>query len=89
MEYINFIVTLIIVFIIFAFVYFPKKKQDELLKKMQDELKVGDKIITYSGLSGEIIEILQEERVIIKMNPSDTLLSIEKWAIAGLDERNK
>ena len=53
---------------------------------MQEELKKGDKIITYSGLSGEIEEIL-EDRIIIIANPDKVKLSIEKWAIAGIDDR--
>lgn len=47
-EYIFLFVILIIVF---AFTYLPRKHEEKNLKKMQDELKVGDKIITYSGLS--------------------------------------
>ena len=53
---------------------------------MQEELKKGDRVITYSGLSGKIEEIL-EDRVIINVNPDNIKLSIEKWAIAGIDDR--
>ena len=48
--------------------------------------KKGDKVITYTGLSGVIEEVL-EDRIILKTNPDNVKLSIEKWAIAGLDDR--
>ena len=49
-------------------------------------LKKGDKVITYTGLSGTIEEIL-EDRIILETRPDNVKLSIEKWAIAGLDDR--
>ena len=87
MDYINFIVTLIIVLLIFWMADSQKKKQDKQLKKMQQEIKEKDKIITYSGISGIVKEVL-EDRVIIEVDPSKVCISIEKWAIAGSDDRN-
>lgn len=86
MEYINFGITIIIILLIFYFARTPKKNQEKALQKMQEELKIGDKIITYSGLSGEITQVL-EDRIIVKLNPSKMEISIEKWAVAGLDDR--
>ncbi len=43
-----------------------KKKTRSRNKKMQDEIKVGDKIVTYTGLSGEVAEVL-EDRAIVKL----------------------
>ena len=80
------IVTAALLLIIYYLALLPKKRQAKEIKKMQEELKKGDKIITYSGLSGEIEEIL-EDRIIIIANPDKVKLSIEKWAIAGIDDR--
>ncbi len=88
MEYINYIVTFILILIIFAFAYIPKRKQEKELSKMQDNLKNGDKIITYSGLSGVITKIEENGRVLVNLYPNNIEVSIEKWAIAGIDERN-
>lgn len=85
-QYINFAVTIILILIIFWFAESQKKSQDKKIKKMQDSIKVNDKIVTYTGLSGIVKEVL-EDRVIIKLNPSEVEVSIEKWAIAGLDDR--
>ena len=86
MEYIQFIVTIIIILVIFYIANYAKRKQDQEIKKMQDEIKVGDKIVTYTGLSGEVAEVL-EDRAIVKLYPNNIEVSIEKWVIAGLDDR--
>lgn len=85
-QYIQMGVTFLLVLVIFWIANSYKKSQDKQLKKMQDELKVNDKIITYSGLSGTIKEVM-EDRIIISLNPSNVEMSIEKWAVAGLDDR--
>ena len=80
------IVFVAIILLIYYIPYSQKKRQDKQIKKMQDELKQGDKIITYSGLSGTI-EKIEEDKIILKTNPDNVKMSIEKWAVAGLDER--
>ena len=86
MEYIQFIVTKIIILVIFYIANYAKKKQDKKLKKMQDDLKEGDKIVTYSGMAGVVSKVL-EDRIILKTYPNEIEISIEKWAVAGLDDR--
>ena len=86
MEYVQFIVTIIIILVIFYIANYAKRKQDKELKKMQDELKEGDKIVTYSGMAGIVSKVL-EDRIILKTYPNEIELSIEKWAVAGLDDR--
>ncbi len=81
------IVLVIIIFLIYYISYSERKKQEKKIKKMQDELKKGDKVITYSGLSG-IIEKIEEDRIILKTYPDDVKMLVEKWAIAGLDDRS-
>lgn len=90
MEQRQLIITIITVFLLLGLYYIttmPRRKQAKEIKKMQENLKKGDKIITYTGLSGKVEEVL-EDRVIISSNPDKIKLSIEKWAVAGLDDRN-
>lgn len=87
MEYVKYIICIISILIIFYFAQLSSRNQNKQIKKMQDELKKGDKIITYSGFSGLIEEVL-EDRVIVEINPSKIKVSIEKWAIAGIDDRD-
>lgn len=89
METKQLIITIITILLILGLYYLtllPRKKQEKEIKKMQEDLKKGDKVITYTGLSGVIEEVL-EDRIILKTNPDNIKLSIEKWAIAGLDDR--
>ncbi len=86
MEYIQFIVTVILILVIFYFANLQNKKQEKELKKMQSEIKKNDRIITYSGLLGIVDDVL-EDRIILKTYPEGIKISIEKWAIAGLDDR--
>ena len=89
METKQLIITIITILLILGLYYLtllPRKKQEKEIKKMQDDLKKGDKVITYTGLSGVVEEVL-EDRIILKTNPDGIKLSIEKWAIAGLDDR--
>ena len=79
MEYVKFIVTIIIILVIFYIAETQRKSQEK-------EIKKDDKIITYAGLTGIVDEVL-EDRVILKVNPTMQKVSIEKWAIAGLDTR--
>ena len=90
MEQRQLIITIITVFLLLGLYYIttmPRRKQAKEIKKMQENLKKGDKIITYTGLSGKVEEVL-EDRIIISANPDKIKLSIEKWAVAGLDDRN-
>ena len=80
-------VIVVIIIIIYLNVYFQNKRVEKAKKEMQDAIKKGDKIITYSGLSGEVDKVL-EDRLIVKLYPDNTKISIEKWAVAGLDDRN-
>ena len=89
METKQLIITIITILLILGLYYLtllPRKKQEKEIKKMQDDLKKGDKVITYTGLSGVIEEVL-EDRIILKTNPDNVKLSIEKWGVAGLDDR--
>ena len=86
-EILTTIAIVIILLIIYYMSTWPRKKQAKELEKMQNSLKKGDKIITYSGLAGVIEEVL-EDRIIISLYPDKVKISIEKWAVAGLDDRN-
>lgn len=86
----DYIIKVGIIVIIILLIYYAgtwqKKKQEKELKEMQNSLKKGDKIITFSGLAG-IVEETKDDRIIVSTYPSKTLISIEKWAVAGLDDR--
>lgn len=82
------IVVAIIVLVIYYCGTEQKRRNDKKLKEMQDNLKVADKIITFSGLSGKIVSV-NEQNVIIATMPDNNKLSIEKWAIASIENKNE
>jgi preprotein translocase YajC subunit len=86
MELVQTIVTIIIILLIFWVADSQRKNQNKKLKEVQDNVKVNDEIITYSGLSGKISKVM-DDKVVIKANPSGVEISIEKWAIAGVNEQ--
>jgi len=57
------------------------------LRQMQQEIKVNDKVITFTGLSGVVTEAT-DEYVVVKLRPDNICVTIERWAIAELDERS-
>lgn len=80
------IILIIIILVIYYMSVAQTKKQEKELKKLQDNLKKGDKVITYSGLAG-VIDKIEDDRIILKTYPDNVKISIEKWAVAGLDDR--
>ena len=56
-QYIN---ILMIVFL-FGFMYFmiirPQSKRNKEFKLLQDSLKEGDRIVTFAGIYGDIVEV--------------------------------
>ena len=56
-QYIN---ILMIVFL-FGFMYYmiirPQSKRNKELKLLQDSLKEGDRIVTFAGIYGDIVEV--------------------------------
>ena len=56
-SYIN----LIMIVVRFAFMYFmiirPQSKRNKELKLLQDSLKEGDRIVTFAGIYGDIVEV--------------------------------
>ena len=81
------IIIILIIMIVYYFSTWQRRKEQKELRKLQNGIKEGDKIITYSGLSG-LVDERKEDRIIVSLHPSKQKVSIEKWAVAGLDERD-
>ena len=56
-SYIN----IIMIVVLFAFMYFmiirPQSKRNKELKLLQYSLKEGDRIVTFAGIYGDIVEV--------------------------------
>ena len=82
MEYGTYLLMILVVFLV---IYIPKKVQEKKIKQFQDSIKEGDRIITYSGFFGKVISI-EENKVILELEPDNIKITIDKWSIAGIEE---
>ena len=71
---------------IFAVFYFllirPQKKKETDRKKMIDELKKGDNIVTVGGLYGKVVSV--DEASVLAQVDEGTKVRIDKSAISAL-----
>ncbi len=61
METILLIVLIVLVVALFVISTMKKKKYNAELNQMRDDLKVGDKVMTDTGVVGEVVESFVEE----------------------------
>ncbi len=78
--------SIIMMVVLFAFMYFfmirPQNKRNKELKMLQESLKVGDNVVTFSGLHGEIVEV-GTATVTLRIAPK-TEVKFDRQAIRGL-----
>lgn len=60
-EIVLLVVLVVLVVALFAISYFKKKKYNTELGTMRSELKVGDKVMTDTGVIGEVVNSFEEE----------------------------
>ncbi len=60
-EMILMIVLLVLVVALFVISYLKKKKFNTNLNQLREELKNGDKVMTDSGIVGEVVDSYEEE----------------------------
>lgn len=62
----------------------PQKKREQARRDMIGKLKTGDKVITASGIIGEIVEINDSDAVLKIDARKDVRMRVRRAAIAGL-----
>ncbi len=79
---------LILIFVIFYFLLIrPQSKKAKEHKKMLEDLKKGDKIITSSGIYG-VIEDIDKETATVKI-AENVKIKLSRSAIAGIRTGNE
>ncbi len=77
------LVPLAMVFAIFYFIVIvPSKKQQKKVQEFLENLKVNDKIITTSGIFGQIMKI-EEQNVLLQV-ADKVHIKVSKAAIGGI-----
>ena len=61
MEYVILIILVVLVVALFVVSYMKKKKYNTELGEMRAELKVGDKVMTDTGVVGTVVDSYEEE----------------------------
>ena len=73
--------------IMVAFFYFfiikPQKKRQQQMEDMKSSLKVGDKVVLYSGLVAVIVAI-EEDELILEVEPDNVRLRFKNWCIRNV-----
>ncbi len=81
------LVTFLLIGVIFYFIAIrPQLKQQKDLKKRQEGLKVGDKVITNAGIHGIIRDI--KDRTILLEIASSTNITLEKSCIVSTVDKS-
>lgn len=79
-----FIPFLIVLAIFYLLIIRPEQIRRKKLQELINNLKVGDKIVTVSGIHGTILS-LRDDRLTIRSDQSR--LEVSRSAVAGLDSR--
>src|SRR5574338_1613698 len=79
------LVPLALIFVIFYFlILMPMKKRQKKIHEFQEALKVGDKIVTTSGIFGQITKINDKSvQIQIADNPVKVRIEVARAAVGG------
>ena len=80
---------ILIMFIIYFLMIRPQTKRQKEKDEMRKNIKKGDKIITMGGIYGTVQGIKEKNRKIVLKVDSNTNITINTTAVAGLAENIK
>ncbi len=76
--------SLIIMVLLFAVMYFilirPQKKKEKEQKAMQEDLRIGDEVVTIGGIVGICVKT-GDDTVVLECGGDRSRIRIKKWAI--------
>ncbi len=76
--------SLLIMVLLFAVMYFilirPQKKKEKEQKAMQNDLRIGDEVVTIGGIVGLVVKAT-EDTVVVECGGDRSRIRIKKWAI--------
>ncbi len=82
-NYMPFVLMGAVVLFFYFMIMRPQKKREKARREMIGKLKTGDKVVTASGIIGEIMEISDSDAV-LKIDPrKDVRMRVRRAAIAG------
>ena len=82
----NIVSTVLMMAAVFAVFYFliirPQRKKQKDMKKMLEELKKGDKVVTIGGIRG-VVQNVKDKTIVVKVD-ENTKLEFNKDAVSGV-----
>jgi preprotein translocase subunit YajC len=80
------VIPLVLIFVVFYFLIIrPQRKREKEHRRLIEELKKGDRVITAGGIFG-VIETTGDDSIVIKVESGATL-RVARESIAGRRER--
>ena len=66
----------------------PQKKREKAMLEMQQAIKVGDMVITNSGMYGKVVDIVNDLFILEFGLNKGVRIPVEKAAVTGIKEPN-
>ena len=81
----SFLPMLIILVVFYFMLISPQSKKDKALKKMREELSIGDEITTIGGIVGRVVSI-KDDTILIESGSDRTKVRIKKFAVQEVEK---
>ena len=76
---------IVVIFGIFYFLLFlPMQRQKKQQKKMLEELKAGDNVLTNGGLIGTIVDVKDDDTIVLRVRPDGVKLQMSRGSVANV-----
>ncbi len=68
------------ILIMYLMIFLPQKRRDKKTKAMLDAMQVGNTVISIGGITGNIVNIKDDE-VTIETGVEKAKINLKKWAV--------
>ncbi|SKA81041.1 preprotein translocase subunit YajC [Caloramator quimbayensis] len=84
----NILLWVLILGVFYFFLIMPEQKKQKKIKSMIEGLKVGDNVMTRSGIYGKIID-MNDNSIILETGPDKVKLSMSKYSVSSIFEKEE
>jgi len=82
-PFLQFLPILLIFGIFYFLLFLPMQRQRKAEKKMREELKPGDNVVTTGGIIGTVVNV-EPDTLVIRVKPNDIKLQVSRNAVSAL-----
>lgn len=83
MQYMNIVMIVAMIALMYFLIYRPQAKRNQEFKNLQNSLKEGDRVVTFSGIYGDIVE-LGTSTIKLRIAPK-VEIEIDRNAVRAID----